>query len=61
MNDCFLHINEYAKMQVIEIIMTTVGRRIQRARQYREDLNAMTLEEVRRERELIGKELKGEL
>lgn len=60
MFDDYQMIEGYAKLHLIEKIMCTVGRSIRRARAYRADLESMTLAEVRRERELIGKEMKNE-
>lgn len=55
-----IQIEEYTRMQMIEKIMFLVGRRLKRAKQYRQDLYDMTLPEVRREQELIARDLKYE-
>ena len=60
MFDDYQRIEGYAKLHLIEKIMSIVGRGIRRARAYRADLESMTLAEVRRERELISNEMKGE-
>ena len=56
----YQNIHAYAKRHLIEQIMTLVGRGLRRARDYRSELEAMSLAEVRRERELIANEMKGE-
>lgn len=56
MVDRFLHMDHYAKGHLIEQIMCLVGRGMKRARQYRNDLETMTLSELRREIQLIENE-----
>jgi len=59
--DCFLHMDHYAKGHLIEQIMCLVGRGMKRARQYRDDLESMTLAELRSERDKIEDELGKEI
>lgn len=60
MFDDWQRMDGYAKQHLIEKIMCFRRWLPKRLRQYRDELEAMTLAEVRRERELIANEMKGE-